>query len=112
MIEGLYNRYPTESPGSLTVMRHSRHGDQTLAAFCVINGLHDYVTDVTVEQHGLVKRFAKAVEGAKRMADGEKDDQAKLEFWSNVPSVHVSSSFKSYWIPFFASLRGACGRWL
>ena len=90
MIEGLYHRHPTESPGSLTVMRHSRHGDQTLAAFCVISGLHNYVTDITVEYHSIVKRYVKAVEGAKKLADKEEDPSARMEFWSNVPSVHVS----------------------
>ena len=90
MVQGLFNAYPSEGPGSLTVMRHSRHGDACLAAFSVVSGLIDRVTDVPMDSMPLVLRFKRAVNEAKGAADSSDDGLARREFWADIPSLSVS----------------------
>lgn len=92
MVEGLYHRHPNESPGSLTVMRHSRHSDHCLAAFCATSDLADLIEDVTFEARNLISRFTKSIKAAKKLADEQVDVASRLEFWTSIPGFSVRPS--------------------
>lgn len=95
MVEGLFLTYPSEGPGSLTVMRHSRHGDTTLAAYSVISGLVDLITDVNIDASNNILRYKKAILTAKKAADEAKEDAERIEFWAEIASPNVSRLFVS-----------------
>ena len=90
LIESLFTRYPTATPGSLTIMRHSRHGDSSLAAFCVISGLTDQLLDMPSEIVAGLQRYKRDVNAEKTAADRCAEGAGRWEFWANIPLCGVS----------------------
>ena len=90
LIESLFTRYPTATPGSLTIMRHSRHGDSSLAAFCVISGLVDQLLDLPSEIMTGLQRYKRDVNAEKTAADRCAEGAGRWEFWANIPLCGVS----------------------
>lgn len=89
LIGWLFDNHPTEGPGSLTVMRHSRHSDTCLAAYAVSSGLIDLITDIPAELVGPIMQFKKAILAAERKIVGV-EGMARWEFWADVKTLSVS----------------------
>lgn len=77
-------------------MRHSRHGDSCLAAFCVASGLADQITDIPSDLMKGLQRYKRSVMAEKAAADACDDAAGKLEFWANIPLYGVSFRIQSF----------------
>jgi hypothetical protein len=71
-------------------MKHSRVGDTTLAAFCVVSGLVDRLCDVDGQAAPVIQKFKRAILDAYRQTEKTKSgSETRVEWWSNVAQQNV-----------------------
>lgn len=96
LIGWLFDNHPTEGPGSLTVMRHSRRSDSCLAAYAVSSGLIDLLTDIPAELVAPIVQYKKAILAAEKKVVGVKG-MGRWEFWADVKPVNVGWTLIAGW---------------
>ncbi|ORX35944.1 hypothetical protein BD324DRAFT_629595 [Kockovaella imperatae] len=88
IVEDLFHRNTTLLSGSLSNMRHSRHGDSCLAALAASSGLLDLLTDVPMDVLPNLQDFKRNIRRGQRIADQKPEPKERWEFWKEIPSQH------------------------
>ncbi|KZV65685.1 hypothetical protein PENSPDRAFT_737573 [Peniophora sp. CONT] len=86
VINHIYNKYTTMSPGALTMLKGSMVSNATLAAVCVEAGLHEYLMFESLTLANGMDAYAARIKQKQReeYAEAEREGRAPGQYWLDI----------------------------